>query len=123
MGAVEQVEANIRPFEPLTEKERELLGDVAEIIRGNTAIGCTGCAYCITHCSRQIPIPQYIRLYNEISRYPGDDWKIIPTYKQMTLSASRASDCIGCKACEKHCPQKLAISEHMKTIAQRFDEK
>ena len=121
MGTVEQVQANIRPFEPLTENEISLLSEVAEIIRGKTAIGCTGCGYCLNHCPKKIPIPQYIKLYNEISRYPGDDWKIIPTYKQMTLSASKASDCIGCCSCERHCPQKLPIAEHMKTITKAFE--
>ena len=121
MGAVEQVRANIRPFEPLTDEETALLAEVAEIIRGKTAIGCTGCGYCVTHCPKQLPIPQYIKLYNELTRYPGDDWKIIPTYNQMVLSAGKASDCIGCHSCEKHCPQKLTIAEHMKTIAKVFE--
>ena len=121
MGAVEQVQSNIQPFEPLTGEETALLAEVAEIIRGKTAIGCTGCGYCVTHCPKQIPIPKYIKLYNEITRYPGDDWKIIPTHHQMALSAGKASDCIGCHACEKHCPQKLTIAEHMKTIAKVFE--
>ena len=121
MGAVEQVQSNIQPFEPLTGEETALLAEVAEIIRGKTAIGCTGCGYCVNHCPKQIPIPKYIKLYNEITRYPGDDWKIIPTYHQMALSAGKASDCIGCHSCEKHCPQKLTVAEHMKTIAQRFE--
>ena len=118
MGTVEQVQANIRPFEPLNEQEIDLLAEVAEIIRGKTAIGCTGCGYCVSHCPKQIPIPQHIKLYNEISRYPGDDWKIVPTYNQLPV---KASACIGCKSCEKHCPQKLPISEHMKMIAKRFE--
>ena len=121
MGTVEQVRANIRPFESLTGEETALLAEVAEIIRGKTAIGCTGCAYCVPHCPSQIPIPQYIKLYNEITRYPGDDWKILPTYHQMVLSASKASACIRCHSCETHCPQKLMIAEHMKSIAQRFE--
>ena len=121
MGTVEQVRANIRPFEPLTGEETALLADVAEIIRGKTAVGCTGCAYCVSHCPKQIPIPKYIKLYNEITRYPGDDWKIIPTYHQMVLSAGKASDCIGCHSCEKYCPQKLSLVDHMKTIAEKFE--
>ena len=121
MGAVEQIQANIRPFAPLKPEEVDLLAEVAEIIRGNTAIGCTGCGYCVTHCPKQISIPQYMKLYNEITRYPGDNWKIIPTYNQMALSASKASDCIGCRSCEKHCPQKLTIAQHMKTIAKVFE--
>lgn len=121
MGAVEQVRTNIRPFEPLTGEETAILADVAEIIRGKTAVGCTGCAYCVSHCPKQIPIPKYIKLYNEITRYPGDDWKIIPTYHQMVLSAGKASDCIGCHSCEKYCPQKLSVADHMKTIAEKFE--
>ena len=121
MGSVEQVQANIQPFDPLTEAEINLLAEVAEIIRGKTAIGCTGCGYCVTHCPKQIPIPQYVRLYNELTRYPGDDWKILPTYHQLVLSAGKASDCIRCHSCETHCPQKLMIAEHMKTIAKVFE--
>ena len=121
MGAVEQVRANIRPFEPLADGETAILAEVAEIIRGKTAIGCTGCGYCVPHCPKHIPIPQYIRLYNEVARDPGDDWKITPTYHQLTISSGKASSCIGCKVCEKHCPQKLTIAEHMKTITQKFE--
>ena len=121
MAAVEQVRANIRPFEALTGAEIALLAEAAEIIRGKTAIGCTGCGYCLPHCPKKIPIPQHIKLYNEITRYPGDDWKIIPTYHQTVLSAGKASDCVGCHSCEKHCPQKLTIAEYMKTIAQKFE--
>ena len=113
--------ANIRPFEPLSGEETALLAEVAEIIRGKTAIGCTGCGYCVPHCPKKISIPQYIKLYNEITRYPGDDWKIIPTYHQLALNVGKASDCIGCRSCEKHCPQKLMIAQHMKTIARRFE--
>ena len=36
-------------------------------------------------------------------------------------ASGKASDCIRCEACEKHCPQKLTISEHMKNIAKRFE--
>jgi len=121
MGSVEQVRANIQPFDTLTEAEADLLTEAAEIIRGKTAIGCTGCGYCLSHCPKYIPIPQHIKLYNEISRYPGDDWKIIPTYHQLTISSGKASSCISCKACEKYCPQKLPIADHMKTIAKAFE--
>ena len=49
MGTEEQVCANIRPFEPLTGEETAFLAEVAEIIRGKTAIGCTGCGDCLIH--------------------------------------------------------------------------
>lgn len=120
MNTVEQVKTNIYPFEPLSEDEFNLLQKTAAIIRGKTAIDCTGCAYCVSHCPKQIPIPQYIKLYNELTRYLGDDWKIIPTNKQFASSYAGASDCVSCRSCEKHCPQDLGIADHMKTIAECF---
>lgn len=121
MGTIEQVEENIQSFDPLKEYEITLLTEAAEIIRGKTAVGCTGCGYCVNHCPKQIPIPQYIKMYNELYRYPGDDWKIIPSYHQMALSSGKASECITCHGCELRCPQKLKISEHMKAIAKKFE--
>jgi len=121
MNTPEQVRANIQPFVPLDEEDTSLLSDAAQIICGKTAIGCTGCGYCAPHCPKQIPIPQYIKLCNEITRDPGDDWKILPAYNRIALSAGKASHCIGCHSCEKHCPQNLGIAEHMKTIAKLFE--
>ena len=122
MNAPEQVRANIRPFVPLTEEETRLLARAADVIKAETAVGCTGCGYCVSHCPQSLPIPQYIRLYNELRRYPGDDWKIAPVYKQQTLLNGGASVCLGCQSCEKYCPQSLPIAEHMRTIAERFAE-
>lgn len=121
MNSMEQIQTNIGLFDPLSEFEVDILQKAAGIIRGKTAIDCTGCAYCVTHCSKKIPIPQYIKLYNEIVRYPGDDWKISPAYKQMASLYSSASDCISCHSCEKHCPQNLGIAEYMKQIAEQFE--
>lgn len=121
MAAVSQVEANIAPFEPLTPEETALLMQVRDIIEARTAIACTGCGYCAPHCPKGIPIPQYIRMYNELHRHPGDDWKILPGYHHTALTAGKASDCIGCGSCTRHCPQKLNIPEHMKAIAHAFE--
>lgn len=121
MGVLEQVEANTRPFQPLTEEENALLAEAAAIIAGQTAVACTGCQYCVPHCPQGIQIPQCIRLYNEVSRYPDDDWKIRPSYQQLTLSTGKASSCLGCGSCEAHCPQNLRISKHMQTIAAKFE--
>lgn len=121
MNSVEQIAANIKPFEPLMDAENELLMQVREIIERKTAIACTGCQYCVSHCPKKIPIPQYIKMYNEVFRYPGDDWKIIPSYQQTALTSGKASDCISCRSCERHCPQNLPIAQHMKKISERFE--
>ena len=123
MNTVSQVEANIKPFAPLDPEDVALLMQVRDIIHRQTAIGCTFCRYCVAHCPKGIPIPHYMKLYNELCRYPGDDWKIIPSYNRAALSSGKASDCIGCRSCEKHCPQHLAVSKHMKSIAHSFEGK
>lgn len=122
MNSMEQVSANIAAFEPLTEYEIETLLSIVPIINGQTAVPCTGCAYCVEHCVKKIAIPDYFRMYNEIVRYPDDDWKIEPSYCHMTLTYGRASDCIACRSCEAHCPQGIRIADFMKDVAQRFEK-
>jgi len=121
MNHLSQVEANIRPFHPLTENEIDCLMEVRDYIEKATAVACTGCQYCVRHCPVNIPIPQCIRLYNELTRYPEEDWKIIPSYNQLTLSRGKASDCIACGSCQQHCPQKLEIAKAMKAVAEMLE--
>ena len=68
-----------------------------------------------------IAIPEYFRMYNELKRYPEDDWKIQPSYEKLASYGGRASDCIGCRSCEGHCPQKIAISEEMDKVTGRLE--
>lgn len=121
MGSLVQVQENIRPFQPLTLEETALLASVGEIIRGQTAVGCTGCGYCLPHCPQKIPIPSYFQLYNELCRFPGEDWKLQPVYAG--LPGGRASDCLSCHSCQSHCPQYLPISRHLHALAEKFEGK
>ncbi len=50
MSTMEQVEDNLHTFdkfEPLTEKETNLIAKTADNIKKRTKNGCTGCAYCM----------------------------------------------------------------------------
>lgn len=116
MNAMEQVIANTADFEPLTESEIQTLLGIVPIINGKTAVPCTGCRYCVEHCVKNIPIPDYFKMYNEIVRSPEDDWKIRPSYSYLSRLSGKASDCIGCRSCEKHCPQKIGIADVMKDV-------
>ena len=117
MSSLFQVEQNMKAFEPLSPEETELLFSICPVIHGKTAIACTGCRYCQAHCPRHIAIPDYFRMYNELSRYPEDDWKIRPSYQQTAIHHGKASDCIRCRRCEAHCPQRLPIADTMASVA------
>ena len=121
MSTEEQVADNLRDIEPLTEQELAALAQAAEIIRRNTAIPCTACNYCAPNCPKNIAIPKYFNLFNEYSRSPGEGWKMGHAYRALTESFGAPGDCIGCTACQKNCPQKLPIIEHLKQVKQAFE--
>lgn len=123
MSAVDHVVANIKPFEPLGQVELDALAKVREIIESNTAVACTGCRYCVDHCPQNISIPDLFKMYNEVTRYPDEDWKIKPAYRDFNKDKGKAADCIGCKNCEAHCPQHLEIAEHMQAVADKFERR
>ncbi len=120
MNELEQVRRNLLDAEPLTEKDIGTLLSIRPFIIGDTAVPCTGCRYCVPHCPKDIAIPDYFRLYNEISRYPEDGWKIEPSYRHLAARKGRASDCITCRRCESYCPQKISIADQMERVARAF---
>ena len=120
MSSLSQMEENLREITPMSEEENATMAKAAAIIRAATAIGCTGCGYCLSCCPMEVPIPKLFGLYNTYSSYPRHLWKVIPAYEALNVPASA---CVGCGSCESHCPQKLPIPEHMKTIAGVFEKK
>ncbi len=121
MNTMEQMIENMRPIESITESERQALWHIRDIINSQTAVPCTGCRYCVKYCPMNIRIPDYFSMYNEISRYPEEGWKIRPTYVQASKGYGKPSDCIGCGACSIECPQKIDIPKYMKDVANTFD--
>lgn len=122
MNSMAQIEDNLRPLEPITPEQAELLEQVSRILREKTAIGCTGCGYCLPHCPVHMPIPSYFALYNEYARYPEEDWKIQGNYDTLAQARIPASACLGCGQCRTHCPQKLEIPTWLKKSAETFEK-
>ena len=124
MNTIEQVLDNtaaFADFKPLNEEEMALIREVTNIIEANTAVPCTGCAYCTHGCPKNIAIPQYFALYNNITRTTGSFSSQAVYYNNTALTHGKASECIGCKQCEKACPQHLPITDHLKAVAAKFE--
>ncbi len=125
MSDLEQLEDNtsfMQDAGPLLPEEQEVLRQVREIIRGSIAIPCTACGYCVEGCPKRIPIPSYFALYNadhqELTK-GANTHRIY--YENYARSGGRASDCIGCGACERSCPQHLEIPRLLKDVAASFE--
>lgn len=124
MSNMEQVEDNIKTFEeekPLNAEETETLQTIAKEMLSKTSLPCTACRYCTSHCPRHLDIPRLIELYNE-HRFTGGGF-IAPMVVETLSEAERPSACIGCRSCEKVCPQQIKISEMMKDFTARLAAK
>lgn len=126
MSTQEQVDDNVcymKDFNPLTKWEHDLLKQVGEIIYSKTAIACTDCRYCTTECPKNIAIPDYFSLYNNMKRLKNTSYlsNQVVYYANLTQSHGKASDCIGCGVCERNCPQGLPVRDLLKDVALVFD--
>lgn len=120
MSNVEQMKANIETFEtdkPLNEKEMRALLSIADGMLNGT-LPCTACHYCVSHCPKGLDIPNLLELYNENS-FTGGGF-IAPMALSAVPEEKWPSACIGCRSCEKVCPQQIKISEAMADFAAKL---
>ena len=113
-----QMRENIATFsqeKPLDQQEWDALLDIAGDMVGKIALPCTACRYCTTHCPKKLDIPELLALYNEHC-FTGGGF-LAPMALMAVVPEKQPSACIGCRSCEKVCPQQIKISEAMADFA------
>jgi len=118
MSNFEQMAENIQTFEenkPLNEEEMNTLLAISDEMLTNKILPCTACRYCTSHCPKNLEIPDLLGLYNE-HIFTGGGF-IAPMVLMSYAEDKKPSACIGCRSCEKVCPQQIKISEAMTDFA------
>lgn len=121
MSGFAQLRDNIRTYEeekPLKADEMDTLLKIADGMVKRIALPCTACRYCISHCPRQLDIPNLLGLYNEHCFTGGG---FIAPMALMAVPENKHPDaCMACGGCEAVCPQRIKVSEAMADFAKRL---
>lgn len=124
MGSMEQLTQNLRIFsenKALTEQEFRLVTEIADKYTSLMGVPCTSCRYCVEKCPQKLDIPHLLSQYNE-QKVSGGSW-IAKMMIGKLPEEQRPEACISCRSCEKVCPQKIRISEALKTFAAELAQK
>ena len=122
MSDFQQLQENIHTFEtdqPLQKEEMDTVLAIADEMLGKTALPCTACHYCVSHCPKQLDIPSLLDLDIEHCFTGGG---FLAPMALMAIPKDKHPDaCIGCRSCEAVCPQQIKISEAMADFAAKLE--
>ncbi|MFA0814792.1 MAG: aldo/keto reductase [Anaerofustis sp.] len=124
MSDLEQMKENVVTMKEIRKpdkEEKELMQKIVQSVQESIAIPCTGCQYCVEDCPKQINIPNLFATYNTFE-LSGNMMASQLYYDRSIFGRGKASDCIGCKQCENHCPQHIPITSHLKKIGELFEK-
>ena len=122
MSDMEQLKANIATFETekkLSDEEFNTLLGIADEMVKKSKVPCTACRYCTSHCPMGLDIPRLLELYNEHS-FTGGGF-IAPMALMAIPEEKQPSACIGCRSCERVCPQGIKISEALADFTSKLN--
>lgn len=107
----------------LTPGQRELLEEVVGLVRAGYRVPCTGCGYCLP-CPQGVNIPDcFAALNTRVTQ-----GLVAGVSQYMTGLASPHPErysgpgrCVACGACERRCPQGIAIIESLAEVRRRME--
>lgn len=126
MGSPEEVDANAALADRavpgcLTDAQHTVISQVVEEFERANRVPCTGCGYCMP-CPHGVNIPGAFAAYN--ASYAHSWFTGMQQY--FTASAVRTdsprlvSNCVGCGACKRHCPQQIDIPVRLCDVRRRL---
>ena len=118
MSNMEQMLDNINTYKapiPMDNKAKTTIAKVLEEIKNFQAVDCTKCEYCLP-CPKGLNIPKLFEIYSSYEVFKSE-WNAKEALK---AQEAQPADCIGCRACERKCPQHIKISEEMAVWADKI---
>ncbi len=126
MSTLAQLDDNtsyMQDFTPFTPAEYDLVKKVVGIINEAITVPCTACHYCTKGCPKHIAIPEFFSIYNNHCQAPMEGFSTQKFYYDTLIDhgSGKASACIGCKQCERMCPQHIEITKYLRDVAKTFE--
>ena len=115
MYSVDEVNQNLAAMEDRSALTQQELEKIDTIRRELGTQFCRRCNYC-QPCTAGINISGIFVLEGYLQRYGLGDW----AKARYAGMAKKASDCIGCGACESRCPYELPIREMLARCKAEF---
>lgn len=117
MAELKEIQQNIAAVEssaPMSAQETEQIEKIRKELGTEF---CRRCNYCAP-CTVGISIPNVFLMEGYLTRYGLSEW----AKTRYGAMEKKASDCVGCGACEERCPYGLPIRKMLKRAAERFGE-
>ncbi len=125
MSTIDQVKENVAIWsdeKAFSSEDIRLIGEQMDRLKKMAGPCCTGCGYC-KPCPQGVDIPGVLGLYND-GRIYGMWADVRGRYQEWVRREAEgnytASWCEECGECEKKCPQKIPIIEHLKDACARL---
>ncbi len=102
----------------LKDADRAMLAEIRSVYRRLMRVDCTGCSYCMP-CPFGVDIPYAFSMLNSLHLFNDKGARFQYTVFTSGISggkSSAASACSECGACEKKCPQHIAIRSKLKEV-------
>lgn len=112
----EEVDAAVA-YENATDDQKDYATVLANAPSHAYSGQCTYCGHCAP-CPSYIDIAMVNKLYDLATLQDEIPATVLAHYSELSANAS---DCIGCKACEKRCPFGVPITERMIEITKLFN--